>query len=147
MNKLSPVALGILAALAYAQPANPPEPIEVTPEILDARQRLWLQNRPRSYDLKLERTCFCAPRLVELNFQVRGFSSRLVGRNPGLERASVQGWVSVDKLYGSMRKTLSEGGAVRAVFDGRGVPAQITLDPLPQATDDEQYLTVSVTRR
>lgn len=59
-------------------------------------------------------------------------------------RATMQPFVSIPKILAQMRATLERGGRVAVVMNPKGTyPVQVTLDPLPKAADDEQYLSIT----
>jgi hypothetical protein len=122
----------------------PPEPVDLTLTTLGKYERQWLAKGFKAYDFKLERSCFCAPRSLNAEFEVRGSISRMTNSSDQMAKSSFQDYVSVGKLFVRMRELLRNGGRVAAVFDAkRGYPSQIVLDRVPQATDDELYLTIS----
>jgi Family of unknown function (DUF6174) len=136
----------VAVALASSSLAvqNPPEPQELTLQSLQRYEATWRAQRPARYSFTIERSCFCLPRALSAIFQVSGGVSKMQASSDPRAREFFQPYVSVDKLFGAMRRTLQDGGRVAVVWDERRVtPVQITLDPKVQATDDELYLTVS----
>jgi Family of unknown function (DUF6174) len=121
-----------------------PEPRDLTLKSLAQYEARWKAERPRNYSFTLERTCFCAPRLLSARFQVTGGVSKMVSSNAAVAREQFQAYVSVDKIFKAAREILQNGGRVAVTYDAKRVePVQIILDRNIQATDDELYLTVS----
>jgi hypothetical protein len=137
------LATSSLAAVQNTvQPA--PEPQELTLNSLSRYEATWRAQKPIRYSFKIERSCFCAPRVLSATFQVTGAVSKLQTSSDPSARAFFQPFVSVDKLFSAMRRTLQDGGRVAVVWDAKRVtPVQITLDPKVSVADDELYLTVS----
>jgi Family of unknown function (DUF6174) len=133
-----------LAALFSNFSSAAPEPKDLTLKSLAQYEARWNAQKPRSYSFTLERTCFCAPRLLSARFQVTGGVSKMVSSNAAVAREQFQAYVSVDKLFKAAREILQSGGRVAVTYDAKRVqPVQIILDRNVQATDDELYLTVS----
>ncbi len=135
----------LLAASSFvsAQNAVNPEPVDQTLSSLASSQKLWRASVPATYELTVQRSCFCAPRQISATFDVAGSKSKWRKDNL-VDGASVQNWVSVDRLYTAMRNLIKQGGRVAVVFGKNGIPQQIVMDPVPSATDDEQYLAITV---
>jgi Family of unknown function (DUF6174) len=121
-----------------------PEPKDLTLKSLAQYEARWNAQKPRSYSFTLERTCFCAPRLLSARFQVTGGISKMVSSNAAVAREQFQAYVSVDKLFKAAKEILQNGGRVAVTYDAKRIdPVQIILDRNIQAADDELYLTVS----
>jgi Family of unknown function (DUF6174) len=136
------VTTAATSSLAAVQTA--PEPQDLTLKSLSRLEATWRAHKPARYSFTIERSCFCAPRVLSASFQVTGATSELQTSSALSAKAFFQPYVSVDKLFGVMRQTLQSGGRVAVVWDAkRGTPVQITLDRNVQTTDDELYLTVS----
>jgi hypothetical protein len=132
------------SSLALTQNQNPPEPQALTLQSLQRYEATWRAQRPARYSFTIERSCFCLPRVLSATFQVAGGISRMQSSSDPSAREFFQAYVSVDKIFGAMRRTLEAGGRVAVVWDAKRVtPVQITLDPKAQVADDELYLTVS----
>jgi hypothetical protein len=139
---------GLIAVSSTVAAVTPPEPRDLTLQDLTRIEAAWKRERITNYRFTLERTCFCNPRLLSATFQVSGAQSRLVASNNERARYDFQRFVSAPKILAQMRATLEKGGRVAVVADPKNpLPAQITLDPLPQAADDELYLTISAFSR
>ncbi len=130
------------SSLAAVQTA--PEPQDLTLKSLARYEATWRAHKPARYSFTIERSCFCAPRVLSASFQVTGATSKLQTSSALSAKEFFQPYVSVDKLFTAMRQTLQSGGRVAVVWDAKRVtPVQITLDRNIQAADDELYLTVS----
>ena len=135
--------IALAATYGASSQAAPPEPEELTRTSLIKYEARWLAKRVRAYSFTLERSCFCAPRVASAQYTVNKRQSRLVAATNAETAVALQPYSSIEKLFTAMRQTLQKGGRVAAVFDGGGYPKQVTLDPLPQAADDELYLTIT----
>jgi hypothetical protein len=144
---LAACAAVLLVSSVLAQNAAP-EPRDLSLQDLVRIENAWARERITRYSFTLERTCFCAPRLLSATFNVSGAVSRMTSSNDERARYDFQRFVSAPKILKEMRLTLERGGRVAVVADPKNpIPAQITLDPLPQAADDELYLTISAFKR
>lgn len=136
-------ALTIIASLAIPSSAAP-EPRDLTLSDLTKLEGSWARQRITRYAFTLERSCFCAPRLISATFLVSGGISRMQRGTGASVRETMQPFVSVPKILAQMRATLENDGRVAVVMNAKNtLPVQITLDPLPQAADDEQYLSIT----
>ena len=132
------------AAVLSSFSSAAPEPRDLTLKSLAQLETRWNTQKPRRYSFTLERTCFCAPRMLSARFQVTGGISKMVSSNAAVAREQFQAYVSVDKLFKAAREILQNGGRVAVTYDAKRIqPVQIILDRNIQATDDELYLTVS----
>lgn len=141
------VALTVIASLAIPSSAAP-EPRDLTLRDLTKLEATWAKQRITRYAFTLERSCFCAPKLMSASFLVSGGVSKMqVGSVPSA-RETLQAFVSIPKIFSQMRATLARGGRVAVVMNPKNtLPVQITLDPLPNAADDEQYLSITAFER
>jgi Family of unknown function (DUF6174) len=138
------LALFAALSLASAKSTVPAEPVDQTLKSLEASYKLWLAHKPAKYQLTVQRSCYCAPRQVTAVFDVLGASSKWKVDKSLTDRSGLQSWVSIDRLYKTMRTAINDNGRVAVVFGKNGVPEQIILDPLPTSTDDEKYLTITM---
>jgi hypothetical protein len=137
----------LLASAAFAQ-TNPPEPVNLDLKSLNQLEYEWKLQRISNYTFTLERSCFCAPRVGSFDFKVRRGVGRLVTSTPGIDAKDFQKYSSINALFIEARKLIKGGGRVAVVMDKTfRRPLQITFDSLPQATDDELYLTISKFKR
>ena len=136
-------ALTVIASLAVPSSAAP-EPRDLTLRDMTKLEATWKQQRITRYSFTLERSCFCAPRLISASFLVSGGISKMQRGSDPSARATMQPFVSVPKILAQMRATLERKGRVAVVMNAKNtLPVQVILDPLPQAADDEQYLSIT----
>ena len=136
-------ALTIIASLAIPSSAAP-EPRDLTLQEMTKLEATWKQQRITRYGFTLERSCFCAPRLISASFLVSGGMSKMQRGSVPSARETMQPFVSIPKILSQMRATLERGGRVAVVMNAKNtLPVQVILDPLPQAADDEQYLSIT----
>ena len=136
-------ALTIIASLAIPSSAAP-EPRDLTLQEMTKLEAMWKRQRITRYTFTLERSCFCAPRLISTSFLVSGGMSKMQRGSVPSARETMQPFVSIPKILSQMRATLERGGRVAVVMNAKNtLPVQVILDPLPQAADDEQYLSIT----
>jgi hypothetical protein len=135
------LALATLSTLALA---NPPEPKDQTLSSLSKLETNWKAKKMLNYSFKLERSCFCAPRVVAMTFTVKNGKSQIRNLTKGQSAKDWMPYSSVEKLYAQMRMLLKQGGRVALVMDAKNaIPNEIIFDQNIQATDDELYLSIS----
>ena len=139
----------LLACAAFA--ACDDDPMRPERDALARAEARWNAVRPasNSYVMMQQRSCFC------LNgglYEVTVVNNVIVrARNPATDAdlPSAQ-WVwfrTVSQLFDEVRSALRKDGVLRSVaYDrARGFPTTVSLDPVPQAIDDEiAYLTPSL---
>jgi hypothetical protein len=131
-------ALTVIASLASLSSAAP-EPQDLSLRDLEKLEATWIAQRITRYSFTLERSCFCAPRLISATFVVSGAVSKMQRGSVPSARETMQPFVSIPKILAQMRSK----GRVAVVMNSRNtLPVQVILDPLPQAADDEQYLNI-----
>jgi len=136
-------ALTGIAILAIPSSAAP-EPRDLSLRDMTKLEATWKQQRIARYSFTLERSCFCAPRLVSADFLVSGGISKMQRGSNASAGATMQAFVSIPKILAQMRATLERKGRVAVVMNAKNtLPVQVILDPLPQAADDEQYLSIT----
>ncbi len=141
--KQSLAALTIIASLAMPSSAAP-EPRDLTLRDMAKLEATWVKQRITRYSFTLERSCFCAPKLISADFLVSGGVSKMQRGSAPSAGATMQAFVSIPKILAQMRATLERKGRVAVVMNAKNtLPVQIVLDPLPQAADDEQYLSIT----
>ena len=145
-------ALTVIASLALRSSASSssaaPEPRDLSLRDLTRLEATWAKQRITRYAFTLERSCYCAPRLMSASFLVSGAISTMQRGSDKSARATLQGFVSIPKLLAQMRSTLEQSGRVAVVLNPqRTLPLRVILDPLPRATDDEQYLSITAFER
>ncbi len=140
MKKLF-LAISMLSTLALA---TPPEPKDQTLTSLTKLENLWRAKKILNYSFTLERSCFCAPRVVTMTFTVKNGKSQISNLTKG---QNIKDWMiysSIEKSYAQMRILLKKGGRVALVMDTKNaIPNQIIFDRKVNATDDELYITIS----
>lgn len=136
-------ALIVIASLAVSSSAAP-EPRDLSLPDLTKLEATWKQQRITRYAFTLERSCYCAPRVISASFLVSGGISKMQSSSVLSARETMQPFVSIPKILSQMRAILERGGRVAVVMNAKNtLPVQVILDPLPQATDDEQYLSIT----
>ena len=141
------IALTVIASLAVPSSAAP-EPRDLTLRDLTKLESTWAKQRITRYAFTLERSCFCAPRVISASFLVSGGVSKMQRGSVPSAKETMQPFVSIPKILAQMRATLERGGRVAVVMNPKETyPVQVTLDPLPKAADDEQYLSITAFER
>ena len=136
-------ALTVIASLALPSSAAP-EPRDLTLRDMTKLEATWKQQRITRYTFTLERSCYCAPRLISADFLVSGGISKMQRGSSPSAREFMQPFVSIPKILAQMRATLERKGRVAVVMNPQNtLPVQVILDPLPKAADDEQYLSIT----
>lgn len=136
-------ALTVIASLALPSSAAP-EPRDLTLRDMTKLEATWKQQRITRYTFTLERSCYCAPRLISADFLVSGGISKMQRGSSPSAREFMQPFVSIPKILAQMRATLERKGRVAVVMNAKNtLPVQVILDPLPLAADDEQYLSIT----
>lgn len=136
-------ALTVIASLTMPSSAAP-EPRDLSLRDMAKLEATWKQQRITRYSFTLERSCFCAPRLISASFLVSGGISKMQRGSAPSAREFMQPFVSIPKILAQMRATLERKGRVAVVMNAKNtLPVQVILDPLPQAADDEQYLSIT----
>jgi hypothetical protein len=144
LTALGSLVLTVFNPLAFA---NPPEPKDQTLSNLSQLEKTWKAKKILSYSFKLERSCFCAPRVVAMTFRVQNEKSQISNLTKGQKASDWLMYSSIERLYAQMRILLKKGGRVALVTDANAMPTQIIFDQNIQATDDELYLSISSFRR
>jgi Family of unknown function (DUF6174) len=127
------------------------DPMRPEREALAAAEARWNAVRPasNSYVMMQQRSCFCP---VVALYEVTVVNNVIVrARNTAtdVDLPSAQ-WVwfrTVSQLFDEVRMALRKDGVLRSVAydNARGFPTTVSLDPIPQAIDDEiAYLTPSL---
>lgn len=127
------------------------DPMRPERDALARAEARWNAVRPasNSYVMMQQRSCFCPT--VAL-YEVTVVNNVIVrARNPAtdVDLPSAQ-WVwfrTVSQLFDEVRMALRKDGVLRSVAydNARGFPTTVSLDPVPQAVDDEiAYLTPSL---
>ena len=136
-------ALTIIAGLAIPSSAAP-EPRDLTLRDMAKLEATWAKQRITRYSFTLERSCFCAPRLISASFLVSGAVSKMQNSSVSSARETMQPFVSIPKILAQMRAILEQSGRVAVVMNSQNtLPVQVILDSVPQAADDEQYLSIT----
>ncbi|RYB93409.1 hypothetical protein EUA93_02950 [Nocardioides oleivorans] len=152
MKRLSLVVLlaavvGAGAAPAYAvtdpQPVQPFVPGMNDDPALDRAWQRWQSKDIDDYVITVRLSCFC-----QVSEPVRTVvrDDAIVRVTQGERRvAPRRGW-SVDEVFTMIRESQGTADAVDVDYTRRGVPTTITVDRIANATDDELYYTVSLSR-
>ena len=119
---------------------------QLSAEEVTARLAAWRAEGFATYEWTVSFGCECL-----LNGPVKvtvrdGQVASAIGPNGALEQDAISAFpLTVIALLERMQAAFAEGGTVTASFDGPGwmaVPVDVTLDPIPNAIDDE--LTINV---
>ena len=143
------VPLAVVAVPAPAPAAVEPRPvqpfvpgIDEDPDLADAWQR-WESKDIDDYVISVRLSCFCPP-ADAVRTVIRDDATRRVTQGER-ELSTRRGW-SVDELFAMIRDASVEADRVEVDWTRRGVPKSITVDPIDNATDDETYYSVSLSR-
>lgn len=100
---------------------------------LEARYEAWTAAGIGSYRLKVQFVCFC-PSTDPLTVTV--VDGQVVDVQPADPNVR---WypLTVDAIYERALSTIDGGGTAEVTWRDDGVPAQLLLDPIPDAVDDE----------
>lgn len=139
--------VGAGAAPAYAvtdpQPVKPFVPGPDDDPALDRAWQRWQDKDIDDYVLTVRLSCFC-PTAPAVRTVVR--DDAIVRVTKGERRvAAGRGW-SVDELFTTIQEAQRSADAVDVDYTRRGVPTRVTVDRIADATDDELYYTVSLSR-
>ena len=129
------------------QPAsNPTVPNDQSP--LAQAQQHWVNASLSHYRFVLERSCFCGPdarRPVIIEVK-DGVTTSITYADDGTAapRDVYDAYATIEKLFTRVQGTMQQPGSLtNATFHPElGYPTQATIDNLPGATDDEDYITV-----
>jgi hypothetical protein len=162
MKRLLLLPLIFLLAACSALPFNRPGPENVTPPAgtpaapqgdLEKNQGLWKNAGVQSYRFKLHIGCFCAFRdRMPLSIEVRdgqvtsmtySDGTPVPAGDPALEM--FDRFSTIERTFAELRSGPSASAEqVRITFDPTyGFPADLYIDPLQQAADDEFTVQVS----
>jgi hypothetical protein len=142
-------ALPLTPSLGWTtgQPSSgPAAPSDGSP-LGQAWQR-WAGARPSHYRFVLERSCFCGPDARRpVVVEVRdGVASSITYADDGTAapREAYDAYSTIEKLFTRVHETMQQPDSLtNATFHPElGYPTQATIDNLPGATDDEDYITV-----
>ncbi len=100
---------------------------------LEARYAAWTASGIDNYVLEVQFVCFC-PSTDPLTVTV--LDGQVVDVQPA--DPSVRWYpLTVDAIYERALSTMDGGGTAAVTWRDDGVPAQLLLDPVPEAIDDE----------
>jgi hypothetical protein len=110
---------------------------------LEANRATWAAAGIDDYTLELRFLCFCPARDPVTVTVEDGLVTDV--RTPDGQPADE--WfrsfpLTVEALHEDVARTLERGGTVEAEYGEHGVPLRLSLDPIPEAVDDE--LTIEV---
>lgn len=140
--------LGVLLLVGACTDPTGPEEARLT-----AAQRRWESTRPasNSYTMQQRVVCFCVTGATPFQVTVTsGTVARAVNLTNGESMAPtlLSIFRTVDELFAEAREGLKREGVVKSLaFDATlGYPTTLSLDPLPNAVDDEvTYITSNLT--
>lgn len=138
----------ILVTLALAAPCvpalaeEPPNPTD--PRIADGRaeraldraRTRWRKAKIRSYDLEVQRTCFCP---------TTGFHKVKVRRDrlSGTPHSDIREVATVPRLFKAIQKAIdAKAHKLTVSYGAYGVPRKISIDRIENVIDEEQYFTI-----
>ena len=129
-----------LAAPALAQePPNPTDPYIAggsAEQALDKARAKWKKAKIRSYDYEARRSCFC-PTTGWHKVKVRG------NRVSGTPHTDVNDIATVPRLFKVIQKAIdAKSHGLKVTYGTYGVPKQISIDPIQNVIDEEQYFTI-----
>jgi hypothetical protein len=134
----------VLLSLTLVGSACDNDPLRPEQKALDAAQARWTATRPASNTYVIRQTvqCFCANGGVAFVVTVTNGAITRV-RNPltsaDLPETQYSQFRTIDQLFSALRSALQTKGALKmAEYDATyGYPTEMSLDPLPNAVDDE----------
>lgn len=120
------------------EPPNPTDPkiaSGAAARALDRARAQWRKARIRSYDLEVQRTCFCP---------TTGFHKVRVRNNtPRAPHADIKDVATVPRLFRTIQKAIDAKAHKLTVSYGTyGVPGKISIDRIENVVDEEQYFTI-----
>ena len=111
---------------------------------LDAARARWRASGTRVYAMRVRAACGC-PMYGPWDIVVRDgvmASATPVDRESQLN--VIEGFRTVDELFGQLDRAVREAGRVSAVYDtAMGYPAQVYIDWIANAIDDEMAWTIT----
>ncbi len=145
--RLAGTLLGVLLLVGACSDPTSPEQSR-----LAAAQRTWIAARPASNSYSMQQRVLCYCLTGSTTFQVTvvsGAITRAVNLTTGesMSAGLLTIFRTVDALFTQAREGLTREGVVRSMaFDATlGYPATLSLDPVPDAVDDEvTYITSNV---
>ena len=140
--ELAAVAAAFASTLVAAAPAAA-APVDDERTAWAKAYERWAVQDARDYTYRVRIACFC-PNRSFVKIRVRA------GKPRGTPR-SLRPFDTVDKLFARIDEQLDRGGGAQARYAQRtGHPRSFSVDPLPNAIDDEYGVTVrdlKITRR
>jgi len=105
-------------------------------------QAIWLVKGPSSYRMTLERQCFC-PEMQYVITVVDGTVTKITRDDEPVGPAEVQGLPkTVTELFAVAAALPPEARATIEFDPDLGYPTRISVDPIPEAVDDEYTILV-----
>lgn len=133
------VALPLVTAALACSLSGPDEEVGPLDRLVEARQR-WQANGIAQYELRLRRTCGeCLPgSALSVVVSVSGGEKTVSRAEDGEPVEAPQLYPDVDGLFDLIEDMTVAGVDVAVDYDDdRGFPRSISVDPVPDAVDDE----------
>ena len=123
-------------------------PSEVWQEQLDAARQRWAANGPSEYEYTYAMTCYCPPeslRPVLVRVRDGVVIALYYGNFPGGELPSYEGEWTIPDQFARIQRYIDAGAKTLEVeyHPVTGVPISVSVDPIPNAIDDEHGFTIS----
>lgn len=137
---LAALALALATAACSILPGTTPDPRTELQREVAARAALWGQAGIDSYSFTITRGCFCPPESsgpFRVTVESRAVTAVTYGGEPVVGNAVAGFTLTIDAVFVSLL-TLGPEAALTGTWDEeRGFPTDISVDPIPNAIDDE----------
>jgi hypothetical protein len=123
-------------------------PSEVWQAQLDAARQRWAANGPSEYEYTYVMTCYCPPeslRPVLVRVRNGEVIALYYGNFPGGELPSYEGDWTIPEQFARIQRYIDGGAKALEVeyHPVTGVPISMSVDPIPNAVDDEHGFTIT----
>jgi hypothetical protein len=136
------IAITLAAAACSLLPGASPSAREIALRQLAVHQALWQQKGPASYVITVERQCFCPGAQYEITV-TNGVVSKVAPDDAPVQPAEVQGLPkTVPELFAVVAGLPAEAAVTVSYDEQLGYPTLISVDPIPNAIDDEYTIVV-----
>ena len=141
--RLSGAIVIVLAAAACSFfPGPTPSARDLALRQLALHQALWQQKGPASYVITVEQQCFCPGAEYEITV-TNGIVSKVTHDGAPVRPAEVQGLPkTVPELFAVVAGLPAEAAVTVSYDEQLGYPTHISVDPIPNALDDESTIVV-----
>lgn len=132
----------VFAATLSSVACSDDSPTGLPDNELTRAERRWQMNGPGNgrYLMRQQRICFCGDYMITYDVTVAGGVPTRVLSPTGLElpASMLASFRSVEQMFAELRAGLATGAVKEVAYDAQmGYPAVLSLDPQPNAADDE----------